>query len=232
MGGRSPRGRVPTGLRTATILAPLGHSRRRPIRLTTAIALVDYKRMAQAKPPKRVKFFVGMLAADPDLLDRAVKHVARVLGPTDLLSNTWDFDYTDYYTAEMGPDLKRRFVCQEELMYPDRLVEFKRQANELEARICDECGMDHQHRPVNLDPGYLSSANLVLASTKNYAHRIYLGRGVYAEVTLLYEHGSWRTLPWTYPDYATGHYHEFFSLARDRYKAQTAADGPDRPALK
>jgi len=211
---------------------PLGRSRGRPIRLTTANALIDYKGMAQAKPPKRVKFFVGMIAADPDLLDRAAKHVARVFGPTDLLSDTWDFDYTDYYTAEMGPDLKRRFVCLEELMYPDRLVEFKRQANELEARICDECGVDHEHRPVNLDPGYLSSANLVLASTKDYSHRIYLGRGVYAEVTLLYERGSWRTLPWTYPDYATEHYHEFFSLARERYKAQTAADGPDRPALK
>ena len=188
--------------------------------------------MAQAKLPRQVKFFVGILSGDVDLLNRAVKHVARVFGPTDLLSDTWDFDYTDYYAPEMGPDLKRRFACVEELAYPDRLAEFKRQANELEACICDECGLDHLHRPVNLDPGYLSTASLVLASMKPYAHRIHLGRGVYAEVTLLYERGGWRTLPWTYPDYASEHYQAFFSQARDRYKAQISAEQPDRPAVR
>lgn len=186
--------------------------------------------MARAAPPKRVKFFVGMLSADPGLLDRAAKHVARAFGPTDLISNTWPFDFTDYYTAEMGPDLKRRFVAVAELARPDRLADFKRQANDLEIRLCDECGQAHEFRPVNLDPGYLTLAGLFLASMKNYAHRVYLGRGVYAEVTLLFERGRWQTLPWTYPDYATDHYQEFFSLLRDRYKEQLAAPLPAPPA--
>jgi len=185
--------------------------------------------MAQAKPPKRVKFFVGLLSADPDLLDRAAKHIARTLGPTDLVGDTWDFDYTDYYAAEMGQDLKRRFVCLEELMHPDRLAEFKRQTNDLEARVCDECLVDHQHRPVNLDPGYLNGSKLVLASMKDYSHRIYLGRGVYAEVTLLFENRAWRTLPWTYPDYASEQYQAFFTKARECYKTRMAEGPAGRP---
>lgn len=182
--------------------------------------------MAQAKPPHRVKFFLGMLSADPDLLARAERHLERAIGKTDLVSETWDFDFTDYYALEMGDGLKRRFVCIEELMYPDRLADLKRTANDLEIRICDECAVDHQHRPVNLDPGYLTGASLILASMKHYSHRIYLGRAVYAEVTLLYEQNQWRTLPWTYPDYASEHYQRFFSRAREHYKSQLVAGPP------
>jgi len=188
--------------------------------------------MAQAKPPKRVKFFVGMLSADPGLLDRAARHIARAFGPSDLISNTWPFDYTDYYTAEMGPDLKRRFLGIRDLARADRLADFKRVTNDLETRTCDECGQPHEFRPVNLDPGYITLAGLFLASMKDYAHRIYLGRGVYAEVTLLFENSRWRALPWTYPDYASQHYQGFFSLLRDRYKEQLAAPQTTPPAIE
>ena len=56
-------------------------------------------------------------------------------------------------------------------------------------------------RRVNLDPGYMDAARVVLASTKDHAHRILLGKGIYGEVTLLYRDGAFRPLPWTYPDY-------------------------------
>lgn len=184
--------------------------------------------MAQARPPKRVKLFVGMLSGDPGLLDRATRHVACTLGPTDLISDTWDFDFTDYYAAEMGEGLKRRFVCLAELVHPDRLVEFKRLGNDLETRIREECAAEANHRPVNLDPGYVTMSSLVLASMKDYAHRIYLGRGVYAEVTLLFERGRWSTLPWTYPDYATENYQAFFSDVRERLRSQISDMRDDR----
>ncbi len=186
--------------------------------------------MAQARPPKRVKPIVGILSEDPDLMDRAAHHLSQQVGPIDLISDTWDFDFTDYYAAEMGADLKRRFVCMEELVYPDRLGDLKRLSNDLEGLICKECAVDREHRPVNLDPGYITLSSLVLASMKDYSHRVYLGRGVYAQVTLLYEHGAWRSLPWTYPDYASAHYQAFFSTVREHLKSQISAALADSPA--
>jgi len=82
-------------------------------------------------------------------------------------------------------------------------------------------------RPLNLDPGYLTEAKLVLASTKDHAHRIYLGRGIYAEVTLHYQNGRWQSHDWTYPDFQRPDYHLFFSQCRDFFRRRgTESDSP------
>jgi hypothetical protein len=73
-------------------------------------------------------------------------------------------------------------------------------------------------RPLNLDPGYLTLGKLLLASTKDFAHRIYLGRGIYAEVTLQYKHGAWRHHEYTFADYRRADYQRFFSQCREWVK--------------
>ena len=191
--------------------------------------------MGAVRPPKRVKLIVGMLSGDPDLFRRARQHLERVLGPIDLISELWPFECTDYYDGEMGPDLKRQFVTIAELVRPERLPEIKRQTNHLEAAIRGELALTEEHRPVNLDPGYVTLGKLVLATTKDYSHRVYIDQGVYAEVTLRFESGRWLPWPWTYPDYSAATYHGFLIRVRERLKEQLSdwGDGPKaRPSGK
>lgn len=189
--------------------------------------------MGAVRPPQSVKLVVGMLSADPDVMERARGHLEQAVGPMDLTSELWPFDCTDYYRNEMGPDLKRQFVSIAELIRPDRLPQIKRWTNELEAVIRDELaarGGPMARRPVNLDPGYLTLGKLVLATTKDYSHRLCLGQGIYGEVTLRFESGTWQPWPWTYPDYAAATYHGFFVRVRDRLKEQLAERDAARPA--
>ena len=82
-------------------------------------------------------------------------------------------------------------------------------------------------RPVNLDPGIIEPSKLVLASTKNFSHRIYIGDGMYAELTLSFCRGKWQSFPYTFPDYKEERYHDFLSKVRDRLveQARPAANG-------
>ena len=176
--------------------------------------------MGTVKPPPRAKLFCGLLASDLDLMGLAIRHLLARFGPIDLESEVWPFTQTDYYRIEMGGDIQRRFVFFDELTSIERLGEIKRWTNDLEARICDDASRPHDRRPVNIDPGYMTLSKLVLATTKDHAHRIYLDHGIYAEVTLHYESGAWRPYPWTYPDYAADTYHACFESARRRLKEQ------------
>jgi hypothetical protein len=173
--------------------------------------------MARPRPAKPVKLFAGLLSGDVDLLRRARQLLTRRWGPIDLASDFWPFDQTDYYTPEMGPGLQRWFLSFENLVPPDHLAEIKLETNALEQRLAEDCLLADIPRPVNIDPGYVDLTKLVLATTKDRGHRIYLGHGIYAEVTLQYAHGTWQTLPWTYPDYTRPEYHAFFTRIRERY---------------
>lgn len=174
--------------------------------------------MARPKAPKPVKLLVGLLGSDVDLLRRARQLLTKQYGPVDLESSIWPFDQTDYYEAEMGPDLRRWFLTFVEPISPEQIAEIKRSTNELEERIAGDALLPDIARPVNIDPGYLNLHKLVLATTKDAGHRIYLGRGIYAEVTLRFANGAWRAHPWTYPDYQRAEALEFFATARDQYK--------------
>jgi len=179
--------------------------------------------MARPRAARPVKLFAGLLSGDVDLLRRARQLLTRRLGPVDLESDVWPFDQTDYYAAEMGPDLKRWFVSFATLVPPDGLAEIKLETNAVEERIAGDCLLPDISRPVNIDPGYLDLTKLVLATTKDRGHRIYLGQGIYAEVTLQYAEGRWQTHPWTYPDYAQAACHAFFVQVRERFRAQRRA---------
>ena len=134
-------------------------------------------------------------------------------GPVALESPTFDFDQTDYYEPTMGPGLKKTFFVFEQPFDPADTAEVKLASNRWEAEYA-AAAEQAEPRPLNLDPGYLTLGKLVLASTKDHAHRIYLARGIYAEVTLHFSHGDWQPGKWTFADYRRAEYHEFFSRCR------------------
>ncbi len=157
-------------------------------------------------------------------LDWAERRAVEYWGPIVRASPRYEFVETDYYARSMGTDLKKCFWAFEQLRDPTELVDWKIQTNGWEA----EYAAAHNHperRPLNLDPGYLTLAKLVLASTKDHAHRIYLDRGIFAEVTLYFQEGQWRWREWTFPDYRRADYHEFLTDAREWLRGRKADGG-------
>lgn len=176
--------------------------------------------MGEINPPRPVKLIVGMIAASGDLFEVAQEELCNRYGEIDFESEVVSFDQTQYYEHQMGLDLKRKFISFAELIDSGALANIKLFTNELEARISEGYCTNGVPRPVNLDPGYVTMAKLVLASTKDHAHRIYLRDGVYAEVTLQYRKGKFRPWSWTYPDYKTERYRAVFRQIRDIYLGQ------------
>ncbi len=171
--------------------------------------------MGTAKQPLPVKLIASLFTGHLALLEVAHHRLEEAFGPVDYQSEQLLFDHTDYYTSEFGPDLVRVILAFERLVDPGELAAIKRQTNELEVRWLVE-----GRRQVNIDPGYVSLSKLVLATTKNHAHRIYLSGGIYAEVTLHYRNGAFHGFPWTYLDYASPRYCALFKEIRDAYHRQ------------
>ena len=183
-------------------------------------------RMGQIRDVEPVKLFVGMLSAYPVAFADAEAALVDRLGPLDLRSDLFAHEFTEYYRDEMGQPLVRYFVAFDMLIAPGELARIKRLANDIEDRVAAG-GEWPVVRPMNLDPGYIAPSKLVLASTKDYSHRIHLSDGIYAEVTLLYSRGRWKELEWTYPDYRTVAYHDFFTRVRTRLAEQRREAGHD-----
>lgn len=139
-------------------------------------------------------------------------------GPLRLKSEAFDFIETDYYESTMGSGLKKQFLAFDRLIDPGELAAIKCRTNQWEAEYAG-LGRHPEPRPLNLDPGYLTLAKLVLASTKDHAHRLYLGQGIYAEFTLQFRGGGWQACEWTYPDYRRSDYQEFFSHCRESLRS-------------
>ena len=170
--------------------------------------------MPDRKPEvKPVKLICGVTYTLSVNLDDVDSKLESRFGPIDSRSDQFDFSYTDYYEKEMGKGLLKRFYSFDKLIQPDSLASVKNEMISIEATFA----VDNK-RTVNLDPGYLEESKLVLASTKNFSHRIYLGDKIWGEVTLRYEKGKFVTHPWTYSDYATPLAFEFFQKVRDRYR--------------
>ena len=174
--------------------------------------------MGTAREPQPVKLIASLLAGDPGLLAGVKEALSAAFGPIDFESELLPFDHTDYYAPEFGPGLQRQIVTFANLVDPGDLPAVKNKTNEIEQSIA----LDGSRR-VNIDPGYVSLGKMVLATTKNHAHRLYLGEGIYGEGTLTYQQGRFRAWPWTYPDYASDRYCALFDGIRERYKAQLRA---------
>jgi hypothetical protein len=169
--------------------------------------------------PKPVKLFVALLSNDPALFSRSLTHLQSQYGSVDLESESYPWNMTDYYRKEMGENLLRKFVTFERLISPDALTRIKLTTNDLEISLSDG-GSPTSPRRVNLDPGYVDTTKLVLASAKNQAHRIYLAHGIYAEVTLLYYRGEFHPFIYTYPDYQWPETYAFLRRAQQQYRQQ------------
>jgi Domain of unknown function (DUF4416) len=144
-----------------------------------------------------VKLIFSVLATDVEILNNTMALLSDAYGQPDFISEQMSFNYTDYYRPEMGENLIRRFMSMEKLIRPEVLPDVKIATNEIE----NKSARDNRRR-VNIDPGYISQAHLILATGKGYTHRPYLREGIYADLTLIYQGKKFYALPWTYPDYA------------------------------
>jgi len=170
--------------------------------------------MAKMTNVEPVKLIAGFIFSNLDAYTSALTKMEDKFGKILFESEELDFSHTDYYASEMGPDLRRRFVSFEGAIAPDRLKDIKIFTNKLEQKYVNAEG----GRQVNIDPGTISLANVVLASTKDFAQRIYLGDGIYGEVHLLYEDKTFRALDWTYPDYRSSEMADFLLRVRGSLK--------------
>ncbi|MFH1202302.1 MAG: DUF4416 family protein [Candidatus Omnitrophota bacterium] len=155
------------------------------------------------------KLVIGLIFAQDDLVSDVKKDLIAKFGMADFESDDLVFNYTDYYADEFGNNLKRKFISFKNLINPQRLKDIKRWTIKLEQRYSK-----NKKRRVNIDPGYLTLWNFVLSTTKDYYHRIYLGKGIFGEVTLCFQNQSFREFEWTYPDYKSKAYIEIFNKIR------------------
>lgn len=178
--------------------------------------------MSTLREPLPALAVLSVLSADweplwPDIRDE----LAVVFGECEYVSDLLDFSSTTYYDRELGTPLARRILAFRDLVPQERLVEGKLAMVRLEQEHARTDGT----RRVNLDPGLLTQERLVLASGKNFPHRVYLGQGVYADLTLVYTRSGWQNQPWTFPDYASPRMHDLFTGLRERYRKKLALLG-------
>lgn len=170
--------------------------------------------MATSQPHSPALLILAAFSRYPEALDWAKQTAEEAWGAVALESERFDHRETTYYDATMGTDLKKTFFAFESPIDPAELVLCKETSNQWELDY-QSLRKHPEPRPLNLDPGYLTEAKLVLATTKDRDHRIYLDRGIFAEVTLHFQRGRWQPRPWTYPDYQRADYHAFFTRCRD-----------------
>lgn len=172
--------------------------------------------MGRAKEPGPAKLFMSVIGGEEDFLDQGFRDLGQEFGEIDFISERFPFDFTGYYAREMGENLFRRFITFKRLISMDFLPDIKRITNRLEEELSAPGGK----RRINIDPGYLCAAHAVLATTKAYAHRPYLVKGIYADLTLIYRDRSFQPLDWTYPDYRQEEVLRLFNRLRRDYLEQ------------
>ena len=183
--------------------------------------------MGAIKTPAPVLLIIAAFSPSEETLALGKERAEKAFGPVWRESPVWRFDeFTHYYDQQMGPALLKRFWAFDQLIDPGRLAAIKVETNRWEGEIAEqlsaivssegeESAAPAPPRPLNLDPGYIDLGKLILASTKDHAHRIYLSEGIFAETTLMYTRKEWRTLPWTYADYQSAGYQAFFTECRE-----------------
>ena len=170
--------------------------------------------MGIPRSPEKCLMFVGALFSNEDHYLESYVDLQAAFGEVIMETPGIRWDYSDHYKEEMGGPLFRRFIFFKDLIEPDALSRLKLLTNALETKLTTG-----GKRKINLDPGYLTLAKIVLASTKDYSHRIYLKDGIFAEATLVYskDEGTFVSNINTYNDYRDEKYIKFFSLARELF---------------
>ncbi len=178
--------------------------------------------MGKPSEPLLAKLFMSLITGEEDTFYRGMDALRKAFGKIDFVSERFPFDFTDYYSLEMGENLFRHFITFESLISRDLLPEIKLTTNRLEKEFSDSTG----HRRINIDPGYLCREHLILATTKAYTHRPYLGKGIYADLTLIYRNKSFQPLDWTYPDYRREKTLQLLNHLRKGYLHQLGDEKP------
>ncbi len=173
--------------------------------------------MGTARKPEPVKLIAGFIYGEQGVCDAACAALIKAFGPVDAESPVIPFEHTDYYAAEFGARLSKKLVSFSRLISPGEIAGIKLRTNSVEKKLARD-----GRRRVNIDPGYLGLPKLVLATTKDFAHRIYIAKGIYAEVTLVFRDNAFAPFPWTYPDYKTKEYTDFLHEVRRTYVKQIA----------
>ena len=168
--------------------------------------------MSLPKAPKPAKLVIGLFMKEKLLLDKIATELIDLFGSIDTVSSWFSFGYTDYYEHEMNAPLFRRMLTFKELVRQSALAEIKILTNEIESNYSRG-----KKRRVNIDPGYMLKERFVLATGKNFSHRIYIGKKIYADLTLIYTRGDFKKLPWTYPDYSDQKMLSFLRQVRKKY---------------
>ena len=164
--------------------------------------------------PYPVKLFMGILYSDEEKLSQARKRLEALYGEPDYLSEAFPFTVTDYYEKEMGRGIYRLFLSFRPLISPKEIVEVKLETERIERELAI-----NDKRRVNIDPGYMDYNKVILVSKKYNGQKIYLNSGIYADLTLYYERGSFHPYPWSFPDFKSGQYNRIFLRIRELYKA-------------
>jgi len=173
--------------------------------------------MGIPKKPLPVRLIVGILAANEGFATEARRELTERFGAVDLEMQPIPFAHTNYYVGELGENPLRSFLSFESRIERESIAAIKLETNEME-KIWN--------RAINLDPGYMTLGQFFLVTTKDQRHRIYLGQGIFAEVTLYFENGHFHPFDWTYPDYKSKAYIKFFEKARERFAYHIATGHP------
>ncbi|GBD99830.1 hypothetical protein BMS3Abin07_01876 [bacterium BMS3Abin07] len=169
--------------------------------------------MGTPREPEKSLLFVGLLFGSSKELHLAEERLGNEFGNIAQESRIFDWAHSHYYEDELGSPIRRKFILFDKIISPEEIADIKVATNRIEQELSKD-----RKRTVNIDPGYITAAKIVLASTKNYCHRIYLGKGIYAEVTLYYKDGGFHPTPFTFNDYRQREYIEFFKKAREFLK--------------
>lgn len=177
--------------------------------------------MGIAKQHPRCMQFIAAFSRHESALDWLWNRVAAELSPIAMISPAFPFTESSYYRASMGDELKKQFAVLSGWYDPAELASHKLMSHVWESDFARIIPLDVE-RPLNIDPGYMSMTKLVLGSTKNREHRIYLRDGIYAEVTLAFRNQQWQHFSWTYPDYQRDDFRVFFHRARKHLSKEIA----------
>ena len=174
--------------------------------------------MGKTTTYKPVKLFFGIIADSKALIEELEPVLVKNWGKIDLKSELVPFTFTNYYEKEMGASLLRQWIGFEQPIPQENLAKIKIETNDIESLF-----LKGLNRRINIDPGYLALSKVVLASTKDYSHRIYLANGIHAEITMIFQNKQFTYLPWTYPDYKSVTATDFFLALRQIYSQQIKA---------
>ena len=172
--------------------------------------------MGQIKDYPPVKYFAAVTYSSEEILEEMKDRLQELIAGIDNSSPVYSFSqFTSYYESEMGAALKKIFFTFLELKPAELLPDIKIATNQLELKY-----FKNARRQINIDPGYICAAKMILATTKDYDHRIYLNRGIFGDIHYRYRQGEFQINDWTYPDYQQPFILAFFKETREKYLVQ------------